>query len=73
MPHRFSPYSTGAIKGRNNGKKIKRKKKKTNNELLLINQLVSIGFSYENSNACIPYLEEKNINHALDFFEKWDN
>ncbi len=69
--HRFSPYSTGAIKGRNNGKKKNKKKKltKIDKETNLLQQLITLGYDYERSNACIPYLEKIDINNALDFFE----
>ena len=67
MMHRFSPYSTGAIKGRNNGKK-KKKMTREHKEKVLLQQLQQFGFSFERADACIPYLEKIDLHHALDFF-----
>ena len=66
MPHRWSPLSTGAIKSYNNGKKIKKKK---NNEIEnnLVDELMDLGFSFEESVGCLDYLEKKDLNNALIF------
>ena len=64
MPHRWSPLSTGAIKSYNNGKKLKRNEIENN----LVNELMDLGFSFEESVGCLDYLEKKDLNNALIFF-----
>ena len=66
--HRFSPYSTRAIKGRKNGVKVK-KKKKILNDNDLVNLLLEKGYSFEMAYGCISYLENKTLNDAIYFLE----
>jgi uncharacterized UBP type Zn finger protein len=66
--HRFSPHSTRAIKGRKNGVK-KNKITRHNKEQLLINNLLELGYSYERATNCLVYIENTDINSALNFFE----
>ena len=73
LMHRFSPFSTGAIKRRNNGV-VKKKKKNMNQKILndneLVNLLLDLGFTFERSLGCLSYLEKKNLENALFFFDK---
>lgn len=70
--HRFSPYSTRAIKGRKNGVRIRKKKiDKSLSENNLVDHLMDMGYSFEEARGCIPYLEKKNIKHAVDFIENF--
>tara|TARA_B100000524_G_scaffold347416_2_gene249341 strand:+ start:1038 stop:1268 length:231 start_codon:yes stop_codon:yes gene_type:complete len=70
--HRFSPYSTRAIKGRKNGVRIRKKKiDKSLSENNLVDHLMDMGYSFEEAWGCIPYLEKKNIKHAVDFIENF--
>jgi hypothetical protein len=79
--HRFSPYSTRAIKGRKNGVRKKKIHKvashsQLENELSddeLVWQLLSLGYSFDQSIGCLSYIEKKTINCAIDFFEKNEN
>tara|TARA_B100000886_G_scaffold144388_1_gene98194 strand:- start:10 stop:216 length:207 start_codon:yes stop_codon:yes gene_type:complete len=67
MPmHRFSPFSTKAIK---KTIKKKRKKKLTIDDLVL--NLMELGYSFDNSIACISYLENICLNEAIDIIEKF--
>ena len=66
--HRFSPFSTGAIKKTKKPKK-KYKYTKEEKETLLINQLLTMGFSYDRAYGCLYYLEKPTIHYALDFFQ----
>jgi hypothetical protein len=68
--HRFSPYSTRAIKGRKNGvKKNKQNKHIHNKENTLVDNLLELGYSYERAIGCLSYIENKTIEEALNFFE----
>ena len=65
MPHRWSLRSTRVIKNYNNGKFRKIDKSILENNL--VDDLLNLGFSYEQSIGCLSYLEKKDLNHALDF------
>ena len=70
MPmHRFSPFSTKAIKKTIKKKRKKRKKKLTIDDLVL--NLMELGYSFDNSIACISYLENICLNEAIDIIEKF--
>ena len=71
MPHRWSLRSTGVIKSYNNGKLIKKDKSLLENNL--VNNLLDLGFTYEQSIGCLAYLEVKDLNHALDFFHNFED
>ena len=39
----------------------------------LVWQLLSLGYSFDQSIGCLSYIEKKTINCAIDFFEKNEN
>ena len=68
--HRFSPYSTRAIKGRKNGVKThKRKITGFEKENILVGHLLDLGYPYERAVGCLSYIENISLDQALHFFE----
>lgn len=75
MPHRWTPKSNGGIKNcYNNGKKKKIPSKNTNylqntedDENKLVNELLDLEIDFEKAVGCLDFLEEKTLEHALEF------
>ena len=68
MPfHRFSPFSTKAIK------KMPKKTKKIKNKHLsnddLVLTLLTLGYTFEQSIACLSYLEHNTVIEAIEIIE----
>ncbi len=71
MPfHRFSPFSTKAIK------RTPKKKRYINNYLSdddLVLTLMTLGYTFDQSIACLSYLEHNTVQEAIEIIERFNN